>query len=220
MVVNIHKNRTASFDVDPQKGFTPLCPNELCVNEGHLIVDELNKMAEFAKYRVGSKDWHHPEALHIATEENPQFSPVNSENIDIRWNRHCIAGTYGAELLDGLPHWSEYDYFVWKGLEKDVHVYTACYHTLGKTRSTGVIEWLKVNNVTTVLVGGLALDFCVKETALDLKAAGFNVVLIESSTRAIAAPVDTENNTLTLAKTELINAGVKIIKSVDELRLV
>ena len=30
--------KIASFDVDAQKGFTPLCPNELPVPEGDTIV--------------------------------------------------------------------------------------------------------------------------------------------------------------------------------------
>ena len=38
--------RIASFDVDAQKGFTPLCPNDLPVDGGHEIVDSLNEQAE------------------------------------------------------------------------------------------------------------------------------------------------------------------------------
>ncbi len=41
-----------SIDVDAQKTFTPLCPKELPVNEGHLIVEELNAQAALADLRV------------------------------------------------------------------------------------------------------------------------------------------------------------------------
>ncbi|MEO6678169.1 MAG: nicotinamidase, partial [Pseudomonas sp.] len=37
--------KTASFDVDAQKSFTPLCPDELPVPEGDQIGSELNFMA-------------------------------------------------------------------------------------------------------------------------------------------------------------------------------
>lgn len=48
-----------SIDVDAQKTFTPLCPKELPVNEGHLIVEELNAQAALADLRVMTKDAHH-----------------------------------------------------------------------------------------------------------------------------------------------------------------
>ena len=35
--ITVVYNRTASHNVDPQKGFTPLCPDELPVPDGHLI---------------------------------------------------------------------------------------------------------------------------------------------------------------------------------------
>ena len=40
--------KIASFDVDAQKGFTPLCPNELPVPGGDAIAHALNQLAERA----------------------------------------------------------------------------------------------------------------------------------------------------------------------------
>ncbi|MBL0949971.1 MAG: nicotinamidase, partial [Pseudomonas sp.] len=57
--------KIASFDVDAQKGFTPLCPNELPVPEGDVIVPALNQLAERAQLRVGSKDAHSPQAAWV-----------------------------------------------------------------------------------------------------------------------------------------------------------
>ncbi len=65
-IMKINFDTTASFDVDAQKGFSPVCPDELPVPDGDKIVDELNAQATFAKYRIGSKDWHHNNAIHIA----------------------------------------------------------------------------------------------------------------------------------------------------------
>ncbi|MGL5290220.1 MAG: nicotinamidase, partial [Aeromonas sp.] len=48
----------ASLDIDAQKGFTPLCPNELPVAGGSEIVAALNAQATLATLRVGSKDAH------------------------------------------------------------------------------------------------------------------------------------------------------------------
>ena len=52
------KTFIASFDIDAQKTFTPLCPDELPVAEGDKIVPELNAQAEFAALRVASRDAH------------------------------------------------------------------------------------------------------------------------------------------------------------------
>ncbi len=48
----------ASLDIDAQKGFTPLCPNELPVAGGDTIVAALNAQAALATLRAGSKDAH------------------------------------------------------------------------------------------------------------------------------------------------------------------
>jgi nicotinamidase/pyrazinamidase len=198
------RRRIASFDVDPQKGFTPLCPDELPVPGGDEIVDALNAQAALAGIRVGSKDAHSPSAIWIATPEQPQFSPVASANVDIRWNSHCLIGTRGCELLDGLPAETDYDFFVWKGIQPDLHPYGACYHDLANTLSTGVIEYLRQVGVTHIIVGGLALDYCVKTTALQLRAAGFEVIVNRTACRGIA------DTSIDAALNEMIDAGIAI----------
>ena len=185
-MTHFDRNRTASFDVDVQKGFTPLCPEELPVAGGETLADALNRQATLACVRVGSKDAHPPNALWRADADHPQFSKVEGPNLDIRWNAHCVVGTRGHELIDGLPHPASYDFFVQKGIERDMHPYGACYHDLAERQSTGVIEFLNVRGIDTVLVGGLATDYCVKTTALQLRRAGFEVVVNLSACRGIA----------------------------------
>ena len=204
------KDNIMSFDVDSQNGFTPNCPGELPVNDGQNIVDELNKQATYAKYRFMSKDAHPSNGIWTASKKEPQFSPVNEKNVDIHWNQHCVVGTYGFELISGLPHPSEYDYLVYKGVERDMHPYSPIYHDLDKTISTGVIEMCKSLNIDTVIVGGLATDFCVKEAILDLVDAGFNVILNKAATRGIAEDL-TDTYNLFLEK------GVRIINNAEDL---
>jgi nicotinamidase/pyrazinamidase len=170
-------NVVASIDVDPQKTFTPLCPAELPVPDGDKIVNALNKQAKYAKFRLGSKDAHNNQALWLTQD--------CGKNIDKIWPAHAIVGSDGFELLDGLPSPDEYDFFVWKGVELDMHPYGACYHDLQHKLSTGIIEFLNFNNVTHVIVGGLALEYCVKETIMQLLAAKFNVILNLEATKAL-----------------------------------
>lgn len=213
-MVTLDFERTASFDVDAQNTFTPLCPNELPVEGGNEIVSELNAQALKAKYRLGSKDAHSPLAIWVADDNHMQYSSVESDSpdVDIHWNKHAILGTYGFELLDGLPHPRDYDYFVWKGIEPDQHPYGACYHDLSDKRTTGVIEFLKCNDVVNVIVGGLATDFCVKTTALQLKKVGFNVIVNLGASRGIA------KETIVKAKDEMLGWGIVLVDSEAEIK--
>ncbi len=179
-------SKIASFDVDCQKTFTPLCPSELPVPDGCDIVDALNAQARLARYRIASKEGHSPHAIWIANVSHPQYSPIAGTNVDVHWVPHAIPGTLGFELLDGLPSVTDYDYVIWKGVELDLHPYGSCYHDLQDKLSTGVIEFLQIKQVTTVLIGGLATDYCVKNTALQLRRADFQVILNLSATRGLA----------------------------------
>lgn len=209
-VVTKDKVKVAAFDVDPQKSFTPLYPDELPVAGGHLIAAALNEQAEFAGFRVGSKDIHARNAYWVADEKNPQFSPVPPQfrDMDIHWKAHCILGTEGAEFLDELPKADKYDFMVYKGIEKHMHPYGACYHDLGNKKTTGVIEVLRANGIETVLVGGLATDYCVKNTAIQLKQAGFDVVVNLKACRHIA------DETLNIAIKEMTDLNIIVTDEV------
>ena len=202
----------AAFDVDAQKCFTQLCPDELPVPNGHHIVAELNRQAELAAVRIGSKDAHPANAVWVATESCPQLTTLlGHKNADVYWNRHAVPGTTGFSLLDGLPAVTDYDYFVWKGVETDIHPYGACFHDLQQTLSTGVIEFLRGRGIQTVLVGGLALDFCVKTTALQLQQAGFEVVVNQAACRGLAPA------SVASAIAELQTSGVIVVANVGVL---
>jgi nicotinamidase/pyrazinamidase len=207
--------KVASFDVDCQKGFTPICPNELPVPEGDEIVGELNGNAVYTHYRIGSKDCHPPNAIWIADEKHPPLSIIKGGggNVDVYWPAHCIVGTKGCELLDGLPNPEHYDFFIFKGIEPNLHPYGACYHGINRQMSTGVIEWLQSKAVTHVVVGGLAFDYCVKETALQLSQAGFLVIVNVSASRS----VDMGNYANTIV--EFNRSGIAIISDYTKLEM-
>jgi nicotinamidase/pyrazinamidase len=72
---------------------------------------------------------------------------------------------------------------------------------------TGLAEILRGRGVSTVHVGGLALDYCVRATGLDARRAGFAVVLHRRATRAVEVePGDGER-----ALAELGAAGVRVV---------
>lgn len=204
---------TASFDVDCQKGFTPICPDELPVQDGDQIVDELNAQAKFAQWRLGSKDAHPSNPLWIAKIPQDILTPISpsAENIDVYWPLHCVAGTQGCELLDGLPAPENYDFFVWKGVEPHLHPYGACYHDLHNRLSTGVIEFLHSKNINLIIIGGLATDYCVANTAKQLKNAGFHVIVNLGACRGVAT------NSTEKTIDEFAKLNIVMINSASEL---
>ncbi|MFC6299812.1 isochorismatase family protein [Pseudomonas sp. CCM 7893] len=209
--MTISKNTIASFDVDPQKSFTPLCPTELPVAGGDQIGAELNYMASLASRRVGSKDAHTPQAPWVVKQHSEMLQPTGLAHADVTWVSHCVPGTEGFTLLDELPTPYDYDYFIWKGVEPDLHPYGACYHDLHDKLSTGVIEYLNAQGITRVLVGGLALDYCVKTTALQLLKAGFEVILHLPACRGISEEGGVQ------AVNDLLQAGAAISSTREEL---
>ena len=209
--MNIIKENTASFDIDPQNGFTPICPHELPVTGGDTIAPALNAQAQLARLRIVSKDAHPATAIWKASDTRPQYSSVEGENVDVRWPMHCVPGTKGFELIDGLPKITEYNYTVYKGIEPNMHPYGACYHDLNDQLSTGVIEFLKQNTIDTVICGGLATDYCVKLTVLQLLKAGLNVIVNLEACRGIT------QEGCESAITEMKDLGAIVIKNTNAL---
>ncbi|WP_413699541.1 isochorismatase family protein [Psychromonas sp. KJ10-10] len=212
-MMKIEKSITASFDVDPQCGFTFLCPDELPIYQGDEIADELNAQAQFASYRLVSKDSHPADALWITNKAEEIMTPVEGyhPDLDIKWPAHCIVGTKGNQLIPGLPEEKNYDLLIEKGVEAHKHPYGACYHDLANNESTGVIEWLKQRNIEVVIVGGLATDFCVKTTVLQLREAGFKVIVNLVACRGV------DSETSKLACDEMRDAGVELINASSDL---
>jgi len=204
------RKKIASFDVDAQCTFSPLCPDELPVPEGDAIVGELNRQARLAGFRIGSKDAHSPKAVWVTDDPDKIGQPgVAGANVEEHWPVHAVPGTRGFELLPELPKPAAYDFFVWKGVELDMHPYGACYHDIAETLSTGVIEWLRSREVSHVLVGGLATDYCVRATALQLAGAGFEVLLNLAACRGI------DQDSTEHALKQMRSAGVTILTDLD-----
>ena len=213
--MNIYKHNTASVFVDPQNTFTPLCPEELPVPEGDKIVDELNALLDFTSVHLASGDEHPVDALYFADDEHPQFSPApKGEDMDIRWNRHGVVGTYGADLIKGLPRKGDYDLYIAKGTRADQHPYGMCYYDLSEKEPSGAIEFLKQRKIVTVLIGGLATDYCVKNSALQLARAGFKVIVNLAACRGI------DPDTVEQAVIEMEACGVCFVQNASQLRSV
>lgn len=170
--------------VDMQNDFCP--GGALAVPDGDAVLGPINELARDAPFVVATRDWH--PAAHGSFRERGGIWPV-----------HCVQGTPGAELHPRLER-RLIDALVDKGGDPDSEGYSGF-------DGTELERLLQDQNVRHVDVVGLALDYCVKHTALDARRAGFEVSVHRAATRAVELePGDGER-----ALAELRAAGVTIV---------
>lgn len=150
-------SKKALVVIDVQNDFVP--GGALAVPGGDKVVQEANNLMEKHDLVVLTQDWH--------SEEDPSFQAQGGP-----WPAHCVIGTQGAELHEGLD------------TAKADHVVKAAVND--KTQETDLVDFLRKNDVEEVTMCGLALDYCVRETALSLAKAGFRVTVALPATRAVA----------------------------------
>jgi nicotinamidase/pyrazinamidase len=170
--------------VDVQVDFCP--GGALAVPEADQVIAAINRLAADHRLVVATRDWHPPDHCSFRAQGGT-------------WPEHCVAGTPGAALHADLRLPLDV-HIVDKGVARDLPGYSGF-------ESTGLDRWLSERGVNRVAIVGLALDYCVRATALDARAAGFDVVLHRDATRAVdLQPGDGER-----ALAELAAAGVRIL---------
>ncbi|MDA8292057.1 MAG: isochorismatase family protein [Actinomycetota bacterium] len=185
---------TALLVVDVQNDFADPA-GRLYVAGGESVVDVVDGLVPTARAAgspvVYTQDWHPPETPHFATSGGP-------------WPVHCVAGTWGAQLH---PRLEVAGPVVRKGAgaQDGYSGFTARDVETGEERDTGLRRLLSELGVTRVVVVGLALDVCVKETALDARRLGYQTVVVVAATR----PVDLAPGDGARALEELRGHGVE-----------
>jgi len=179
------KEGDALIIVDVQNDFCP--GGALPIEEGDSVVPVLNEWLVAAKKTgipvYASYDWHPP--------THPSFSSEGGA-----WPPHCIQGTKGADFHSDLLLPDDVVQ-VAKGTRFDKDQHSAF-------DETGLANALRKSGIRRLWIGGLALDVCVRATALEARTAGFEAHLIAPGTR----PVTLADGAA--AKEELRTAGVVI----------
>jgi nicotinamidase/pyrazinamidase len=174
--------------VDVQNDFCP--GGALPVAEGDRIVPVLNRWIDAAgrggALIVASRDWH--PAQHVSFHEQGGT-----------WPAHCVQDTRGAAFH---PHLElpEDVVVISKGRAPHKDNYSPF-------EDTDLATILRQRGIKRVLVGGLALDVCVRAAVLDALAAGYDVHLIENATRAVNVKPDDGRRTVQ----ELRARGARIV---------
>jgi nicotinamidase/pyrazinamidase len=193
--------------VDVQNDFMP--GGALAVPKGDEVVPVINRLAARFDNVVLTQDWH-PRGHASFASSYPGKKPFETIDLpygkQVLWPDHCVQTTPGAALHAGLkiPH---AQLLIRKGHNRAIDSYSGFMEADRRT-TTGLAGYLKERGFKSLFVCGLATDFCVAWTALDGRAAGFEVNVIEDACRAI----DLEGS-LERAWAEIAAAGVKRITS-------
>jgi nicotinamidase/pyrazinamidase len=181
--------------VDVQRDFCP--GGALAVKGGDEVVPPLNHMIASCE-RLGvpiyySRDWHPPNHMSFQARGGP-------------WPPHCVQGTPGAEFHGGLRVPLN-AIVISKGEDPNAEAYSAF-------QGTDLEKRLKKAGVSAIVLGGLTTDYCVKETTIDARLAGFEVEVLEDCTRAVN--VNPEDGAKALAA--IRKAGAKLVTTSQAIR--
>lgn len=213
--------RSCFLVIDVQNDF--LEGGRLGVKKSQAIVPVINqiinRIKDDPKWDIAATlDWHPLSHKSFALYSNrTPFSTITLGEVKNQtvWPIHCVQNSEGAQFATGLDV-SQFDYVVRKGLAEFTDSYSGFQDNMpaGDQRvidTTSLNETLHSRNIDTLVMAGLAKDFCVKFTALDARKRGYNVVLIDDASAGL-------DEQCLAAKAELKKAGVSILTSEEYFR--
>lgn len=189
--------KTALIVVDVQNDFADP-QGSLYVPGGEqaieFINDQIRAAVEGGAVLTYTRDWHPESTPHFQKEGGP-------------WPVHCVAGTNGAEFYPDLDVRDD-AIQIKKGTggEDGYSGFHIRDPRTGEESPTGLEEELRRANVEKVAIVGLALDYCVKETAADAARLGFETTLLADGTRAVNLRPGDGSRTVA----HLVDAGVRV----------
>ena len=208
----IDPSTTALLLIDLQLDFMP--GGALPVEDGNTLVNPIRHLIEddhFGLY-VATQDWHPPGHASFAS-AHPGHEPFDEIELHGKpqtlWPDHCVQGTPNAALHADLP-WERFSAILRKGMDPEVDSYSGFRNNWdrgGERPPTGLAGYLRERGIEAVYVCGLARDVCVKWTAEDAAAAGFETTLLWDLSLPVSPQSDAE------VRAAMERAGVRVSTS-------
>jgi len=196
--------------VDLQNDFLP--GGALPVPHGDEVIPVANELQRHFELVLATKDWHPPDHGSFAA-NHPGKKPgdrIILDGIDqILWPVHCVQNTRGAEFAPSFDT-SRIAHVFHKGIERNIDSYSTFFDNAHR-RHTGLAHYLKERSTKDIYLLGLALDYCVKDSALDARQLGLNTHVILDGCRGI----DLEPGDIDRALDEMKRVGAVLLQSSD-----
>ncbi|OHD76339.1 MAG: nicotinamidase [Spirochaetes bacterium RIFOXYC1_FULL_54_7] len=208
--MDIDYRSSALLAVDVQNDFCP--GGALAIADGDAVAPVVNRLVPLFPVRVATQDWHPAGHVSFAS-AHPGKAPYDAAEpgADGRaatlWPDHCVQDSQGAAFhprLDERP----FNFVVRKGFRQDLDSYSAFFENDGIT-PTGLDGLLRGLGVDTVVLAGLAFDYCVYFSAMDARRLGYKVFVVVDATRPVDAPPGNAAHT----EARMLQAGVHLVQS-------
>lgn len=189
----------------------------LIVPDGTDVIDALLDEQARGAYAVvvASRDLHPSDHQSFASRAEAVRVPAGHAEWKYRWPDHCVTGTKGAEIDPAILEIA--DVIVNKGTQPDSEAYSAFDGWIDNSLTDSdtpnalvnppLVKYLRAHNITHLIVGGLATDYCVRATVLDAIRYGFDVAVLLDACRGID-PEDSER-----ALAEMVEAGANMTRT-------
>ena len=184
--MTLHQSTDALLLIDLQPDFMP--GGALPVPGGDQILPGINALAQRFHHVLLTQDWHPPQHISFAsTHHGSPYQQITAPyGPQTLWPDHCLQHTPGAALhpnLD-LPH---AELILRKGFRPHIDSYSAFLENDHAT-PTGLAGYLRERGLKRLFLAGLAYDFCVRFSAIDGVALGFETLVLEDLTRPVNLP--------------------------------
>jgi nicotinamidase/pyrazinamidase len=146
---------------------------------------------------VATKDYHIDPGAHFS--DRPDYV--------VTWPPHCVVGTAGADFHPSLD-----TTLVEAVFRKGQHAAAYSGFEGHAEDGSGLADWLRGHDVTAVDVVGIATDHCVRATALDAVASGFDTTVLLDLTAGVAAAT-TEAALDQLRDADVTLVGIPVVAS-------
>ena len=199
----------------------------LAVNRGNETIAPLNKLAKIIHQKGGkvlaTQDWHPKGHISFATSYKDkkigdivlvpvsedaaeaffqQFpgltDPVPAAIQQVLWPVHCVQNTEGAAFHDELDV-SQIDFVFRKGYHKNIDSYSGFFEN-DRCTPTDLYGYLKEQKINTLIIGGLATDYCVFYSVIDSIRLGFKTLVVEDACMGIDMPQGSINSAVASMK--------------------
>ncbi|RZU40509.1 bifunctional nicotinamidase/pyrazinamidase [Edaphobacter modestus] len=196
--------------IDVQNDFCP--GGALSVAEGDRVVPVINRLGQRFEHVILTQDWHPLGHISFASTHpgTQAFTTIEvAYGTQTLWPDHCVQGTPGADFHPGLdlPH---AEMIVRKGFRRQIDSYSAFLED-DHTTPTGLAGYLRERGLKRLFLCGLAYDFCVRYSAIDGTALGFDCLVIEDATRAVGLPNSVNETKSHFLANKILHVGLEEI---------
>ena len=206
---------SALIIIDVQNDFCP--GGAMAVEDGEGVIEPLNHLSSLFSGKSGrviaTQDWHPADHVSFTSSHENKNSgdTISLIGIDnqILWPSHCVQDSLGADFhaaLDPKP----VSLIIRKGFRKSIDSYSAFFENDHVT-STGLDGFLKALSIDTLVLGGLATDYCVFYSAIDAVKLGYKTIVASDAIRGVNFPEGSVEKAIRL----LGESGVILAESKD-----